>query len=70
MRINCQLAIRSCPSDERGNMPGKPRLAKHGRHLEVREMSFILGTVLFVAGVGFVDSKLPWPRPAARGGAS
>jgi hypothetical protein len=27
-------------------------------------MAFILGTVLFVAVIGIVDSKLPWPRPA------
>jgi hypothetical protein len=33
-------------------------------------MQFILGVVLFVVVVGFVDSKIPWPRPKARGDAS
>jgi len=26
-------------------------------------MAFILGTLLFVLLVGFIDSRLPWPRP-------
>jgi hypothetical protein len=25
-------------------------------------MSFILGTILFVVGVGLLDARLPWPR--------
>ena len=30
-------------------------------------MSFILGLILLVGVVGFLDSRLPWPRAALRG---
>lgn len=39
-------------------------------HLEVRDMSFVVGTVLFVVVIGIIDSRLPWPRPGSRGGSS
>ena len=39
-------------------------------HLEVRDMSFIVGTVLFVVVLGIIDSRLPWPRPGSREGSS
>jgi hypothetical protein len=26
-------------------------------------VSFILGVILFAGVLGFVDAKLPWPRP-------
>jgi hypothetical protein len=29
-------------------------------------MSFILGTLLFVAVIGALDARLPWPRPAKK----
>ena len=29
-------------------------------------MSFILGLVLFVGVIGFIDSRLPWPRPTIK----
>jgi hypothetical protein len=28
-------------------------------------MSFILGILLFVGVAGFLDAKLPWPKPRA-----
>jgi hypothetical protein len=37
-------------------------------HLKVRDMSFMVGTVLFVVVLGIIDSRLPWPRPGSRRG--
>jgi hypothetical protein len=31
-------------------------------------MSFFLGSILFVALVGALDARLPWPRPNRKGG--
>jgi hypothetical protein len=28
-------------------------------------MSFLLGLILFVAVIGAMDARLPWPRPVA-----
>lgn len=28
-------------------------------------MSFILGIVLFVGVLGWLDARLPWPKPSA-----
>jgi hypothetical protein len=39
-------------------------------HVEVGDMSFIVGTVLFVVVLGIIDSRLPWPRPGNREGNS
>lgn len=30
-------------------------------------MQFILGVVLFVVVVGFIDARIPWPKPRERG---
>jgi hypothetical protein len=30
-------------------------------------MAFIIGLVLFIIVVGFIDSGLPWPRSGAAG---
>jgi hypothetical protein len=26
-------------------------------------MSFVIGIILFVGVIGFLDARLPWPRP-------
>jgi hypothetical protein len=31
-------------------------------------VQFILGVVLFVVVVGFIDARIPWPKPQKRGG--
>ena len=33
-------------------------------------MAFILAVLLFVVGVGSVDTGLPWPRPRSKGSRS
>ncbi|HEX4446061.1 MAG TPA: hypothetical protein VH044_04970 [Polyangiaceae bacterium] len=29
-------------------------------------MSFVIGSLLFIAVVGALDARLPWPRPSSR----
>jgi hypothetical protein len=31
-------------------------------------MSFLVGSILFVALVGALDARLPWPRPVRKEG--
>jgi hypothetical protein len=33
-------------------------------------MSFILGSLLFIVGVGVIDARLPWPKPNTRAAAA
>jgi hypothetical protein len=33
-------------------------------------MSFVLGSIVFIALVGALDARLPWPRPRVKGGRS
>jgi hypothetical protein len=31
-------------------------------------MSFVLGVILFVVVIGWLDAQLPWPVPRSKGG--
>jgi hypothetical protein len=41
---------------------GSVRAAKGGA------VSFIVGLVLFVIVIGYLDARLPWPKPSKRKG--
>jgi hypothetical protein len=43
-------------------LPTFDRVVRLSGQREGHRVSFILGVVVFVGVIGFLDSKLPWPR--------